>query len=363
MLLRARTKYFPAAIEIGANSLKLLQLAKIKYSYKIAKADYIALERDKGAPASALKHSLKKLVKKNKIKGEAVTSLPLEKISPYTYTIPNMPLDEIQSALLWKVRQNLVEGVSFDDISFDYIHNSIKPDDNKDIHALVFILAKKIALDTVKLFKDVSLNLISIAPQPYAIIKLLFLLKNISEQETVLVIQLGAGSSSITIVSCGYPYLMIPLAVSGNGFTQSLSGYYQYDWAKAEALKIKEGLGELQLKKAQNAQETGCFPMLSSQLENLILDIERAFQHFSQHLAKSKVSAFGRVILCGGTARLKNLDKFLSDKLKVPVVVFDPVNFFVSHLEYKANPDVLANSTAFAGVLGLSTDFIENEQF
>lgn len=361
MFSRVKSEYFPAVIEIGANSLKLLQIAKIKSSYKIIKADYIALELNKGVAGQALKHSLEELLKRNKIKGEAVTLLPVNKIIPYNYTLLNMPPDEIESALLWKIKQNLVLGVNFEDIFFDYIYNFSKPEANKDIQVLVFVLAQKIALDMVQLFKEVSLNLIVIEPQSYAIIKVLFLLKSISEQETVLVIHFGASSSSIAVVSCGYPYLIKPLAVSGNGFTDSLAGYYQYDWAKAEALKIKEGLGELQLKKTQNAQEAGCFSVLSSQLEILIIDIENTFQYFSQYLVKSKVLTFSRVILCGGAASLKNLDKFLSNKLNVPVVVFDPVNFLVSHSEHEVSPVVKANSTAFAGVLGLSAGFIESE--
>lgn len=363
MILSAKSKYLPAAIEIGTNSIKLLQFAKIKSSYKIVKADYLALENNKAGPNMALKHSLKKLVKKNKIKGEAVTSLPLNKIIPYAYTLANMPPGEIESALVWKIKQSLSSEISFDDISFDYIYSSSNSEDNKDMQALVFILAKEIALDMVKLFKDASLRLISIEPQNYAIIKALFSLKNISPQETVLVIQLGASSSSITIVSCGHPYLIMPLAVSGSGFTDSLARYYQYDWAKAEALKIEEGLGEWQLKKAQNAGDAGCFSVLSSQLENLVIDIEHAFQYFSQHLIKYKVPAFSRVILCGGCASLKNLDKFLADKLKVPVVVFDPAGLFDYHAEHELAQVVKVNSTAFAGVLGLAAGFIENEQF
>jgi len=357
-VLRAKASYLPAAIEIGTNSLKLLQLAKFRSSFKVVKADYVVFENNKGDSSPILRDTLGQLIRENQVKGDVATSIPLNRINTYSYILPSMPVDEIESAIIWKIKQNLTPGTHFDDLSFDYVCCNPQKDGDKDIHALVFVINKKIVMDMIKFFKDLSLDLISVEPQPYAIIEVLSLSKNISEQETVLVLQLGATNSSIIIVSSGHPYLIMPLAVSGKGFTEALANYYQFDWAKAEALKIKAGLGELQLNEAQNASEASCFPVLSSQLENMIIDIEHTFKYFSQQFAKSKAPAIERLVLCGGTAALKNLDKFLSNALKVPVNVFDPVDFFTSHSEYEVSPVVKNNSTAFASALGLATKFI-----
>lgn len=344
-MLRKTKENLPTAIEIGSSSLKLLQLSKLRSSFKIAKADYVSLKRDKDNSSLIPKDSLEKLVKDNQVTGAVVTSIPLDRINACTYILPNMPVDEIEPALIWKIKQNLEAGVKFDDISFDYVCSSPQNNGNKDIYALVFKIDKKTILDTVKLFKSLSLDLISVEPKAYAIIEALSLFKNISEQETALALQLGANSSSIIIVTSGLPSLIMPLAATGNGFTEALSGCYQLDWAKAEALKIKEGLGEC--------------PGLSSQLENLVIDIEHTFKYFTQQLVKSKAPQIDRLILCGGSAALKNLDKFLTDKLNVPVNVFNPVDFFVSQSEYKVSQLVRDNSCAFAGVLGLAAKFID----
>ena len=360
-MLRVKPKYCPAAIEISASSLKLLQLAKLKSSYKIVKADYLSFKVDKNAPSVIPKDALEKLVRANQVKGDVITSIPLDKINIYTYILPTMPAEEIEQALIWKIKQNLSPGVNFDDIYFDYAHNGGQGENSKEIYALVFIAAKKMIADMIKLFKGLSLNLISVEPQPYAIIGLLSLLKYISDQETVLVLQLGSSHSSIAIVSGGYPYSITPLAVSGNGFSEAISGYYQIDQQKAEDLKIKEGLGALQLDGTQEATEGGCLAALSSQLESLVIDIEHGFKYFSHQLVKSKITAFDRLILCGSACSLKNLDKFLSDKLKAPVSVFDPVDIFISHSEPEVKESVRNNSSTFAATLGLATEFIKGE--
>lgn len=357
---RNKLEYLPAAIEISGNSLKLLQLAKLKSSYKVIKADYIPLEHSPDPSGAALKRALDKLIKDNRIKGEAVTSIPLSKISVSSYALPNMPQEEVESALLWKVKQNLAPGTNFEDIYFDYAC-SPSAEESREIYALVFMAPKKIVSDTVKFFKALSLDLIAIDPQPYAVIELLFSLKEISEQETALVVQLGSSSSSVTVVSAGHPYLMAPLGVSGNGFTEALAGYYQLDWQQAEELKKKEGLGQLKLGEGQGASETNCFAVLSSQLENMVIDIEHTFKYFSHQLVKSKASAVERVILCGGTSGLKNLDKFLSDRLGVPVFIFDPIDFFMANSEIELGPLVKIHSTSFASVLGLGLRAEEGE--
>ncbi len=357
---RTKLEYLPAAIEISANSLKLLQLAKLKSGYKIIKADYIPIEHNQDASGVALRRALDKLIKEHRIKGEVITSIPLSKISVSSYSLPNMPPEEIESALLWKVKQNLTPGMNFEEIYFDYVC-SAATEESREIYALVFIAPKKIVLDTIKFFKASSLNLIAIDPQPYAGVELLFSLKEISGQGTVLVVQLGSSSSSVTVISSGHPYLMAALGVSGNGFTEALAGYYQLDWQKAEELKKKEGLGELKLEETQGSSEPNCFTVLSSQLENLVIDIEHTFKYFSHQLVKSKVFAVDRVILCGGSSNLKNLDKFLSDRLGVPVLVFDPIDFFMANSENELSPLVKINSTSFASVLGLALRAEEKE--
>lgn len=364
--LSVKPAYYPAAIEVSSSAIKLLQIAKIQKRYEIVKGDYLPLERGAHTFRQTLKESLEKLVKNNQLKGEVLTSVPLNKIQTQSYILPEMPLDEIESAILWKIKEAIPQDVDFSDVSFDYIYAGHAEDDNvkKDRHVLVFIVNKEVTMDIIDLFKGLSLEVIAIAPKPYAIAELLVLLKKLSREETVLVLQLGASQSSVTIMHSGYPCLIRPLTVSGNGFTETIAGYYQLDWEKAENLKREEGLGHWDepLKETQNKNEPHCFPALSSQLESMVVDIEHTFKYFSHQLIKSKVTAFDRIVVCGGTSGLKNLDKFLMNRLGVAVDVFNPLDALNSLSKTKGlNTAVKEHSAEFAGALGLATRFIEDE--
>ena len=62
---------------------------------------------------------------------------------------------------------------------------------------------------------------------------------------------------------------------------------------------------------------------LSPILENLFAEIRRSLNYYRSQPGGAEIT---KVILSGGSARLKNLDKFLSQRLGVPVEIADPLS-------------------------------------
>jgi len=346
-----KSEYYPAAVEISSSSLKLLQVTKTPQGYKIAKAAYLPLKINPQAQISELKDSLQKLTQDHQISGEVVSSLPISKIQTFTYILPSMPEGEIEQAIAWKLKQNPPAGTTFEAISFDYVP-CLSPKAGisaKDMKVLVFAVAKDLILERFRFFQDLSLELIAVEPKPYAALHALFWLGKIRQEETVLVLQIGASHSSISIVNSGTPYLIRPLSVSGNTFTEAIVNYHQLDWKEAELAKRRDGV----------RPESNSAAALSSQLENLIVDIEHTFKYFSHQIMKSQVASFDRILLCSGGAGLNNLSTFLAERLVVPVDLFNPFTQ-LSLLEGKEfAPLVKENYISFASALGLATRYID----
>ena len=352
-----KREYYPAAIEISSSALKLLQLAKSVQSpgYEIAQCAYLPLNLaseqnlwSEGQLASSerIRNSLQKLIQEHRIGAEVVSCLPINKIQSLTYILPNMPKGEIEQAIAWKLKQNPPGGVTLEDLSFDYLTFSHpKNDFNNQLRVLVFVVSKEAVMKQVILFKEFSLKLIAFEPKPYSALGALSWLGKIPQEETVLVIQLGAVQSSIIILYAGEPYLIRQLAVSGNSFTEAIVNYHQLDWQRAEALKKSES--------------PACGPALSSQLENLVLDIEHTFKYFAHQLMKSEVISFERIILCGGSAKLHNLAAFLAERLGAVVDVFDPLSSLHPGQGCELAPLAQENSASFSSSLGLAIRSIE----
>ena len=341
----AKTEYFPAAIEIGSTAIKLLQMARTKSDYEISKLAYLPLDFGPGiAPNPVLiRSSLRKLIEDHHIKGEVVSCLPINHLQTFTYILPNMPEDEIKQAVAWKLKQNPPSGMTFEGLSFDYVASVQHKDKlSQNTRILVFVVSKETVKQQLKLFQEFSLELIALEPEPYAALGVLFWLGKLGSDETVLVIHLGASQSSITIVHSGQPHLVHPLSVCGNTFTEAIANYYQFDWQKAETMKKQEGL-----------------TALSSQLENLVIDIEHTFKYFSHQLMKSAVTTFKRVLLCGGSSSLPNSVTFLADRLTVPVEVVNPLSPANIYLKQELTPLVKENSASFTSALGLALKSLE----
>jgi len=349
-----KASYLPAAIEIGASALRLVQIAKAADKYKIVKIAYRPLEAA-GKPIGQVKDTLSAFVKENKVRGEVVTSLPFSKIQSFFYAFPNMPEKEIGQAVGWKLKHNPPAGLALENTSFDYTWRVVaKEEANKEIQVQVFAAAKDAVAERINLFKGLALEVIAVEPKPYAACAGLLCLSKIKPEETVLALQLGAAESAIAVVHAGQPCFIRPLSISGNSLTRAIAGHYQLDRQKAEALKINEGL------KSWDAAAAGIFvPAIASQLEGLVVEIEHEFKFFSYEVAKTALNSFDRVILCGGGAALKNLDKFLSERLGVGVEVFNPL---VS-LEFcpKEEAGLLAqrNAPGFAACVGLAVRYGE----
>ncbi len=360
---KIKAQNYPPAIEISSTSVRMIQLAKTQRGLQIAKAFYLPLSiiphNNINSPQynTQVRKALEKLVKENRIKGEVSCSLPLYKAAVLNYILPNMPESEIESAIVWKLKQGPPAGFTFENLSFDYTSCILGKDESgKHIQVLVFAAAKDYLTSYIKLFGEFSLQVGAVEPKPYSTFSALSFLGKIRQDEVALVLQIGATQSVVSVVYCGIPFLVRPLAVSGNSLTGAISNHEKMDWHKAEVLKKQAGLKGWapQAGQATDVSAPSYLSSLSVQLENLIIDIEHTFKYFSHQIMKSQVSSFSRIILTGGASRLAQLDKFLEDRLGVAIDVFDPFASFTSGAAEPFSSLVKENAASFTGVLGLA---------
>jgi len=98
--------------------------------------------------------------------------------------------------------------------------------------------------------------------------------------ETVVILQLGAKESSISIVHAGYPYVIRSLSIPQH-LTEAIANYHQCDWLKARHQKtgrLKNWKPDATQKEEDTSAGTAA---LSSQLENLVLEVEQTFKIFT----------------------------------------------------------------------------------
>lgn len=304
-------------IDLDSASLKLVQLSKSASGYSITRAVYQNLAEAATSP-QVIKKNLEKLIAQYQLSGAAALLIAPALTRVYSFVLPHMPDSEIEQAVAWKVKQGLASDTQFSNLSLDYAAFSHSGKDlEKEMHVLAFTAQKEAVTEQVNLFSGLPLKLETVSPQPYCTFLCLDYLKQISPEETVLILDLGRDESSVIIAHAGQPRLVRPLAVSGNKFTDTIAAYHRIDRKKAEEAKICYGL-------SATGQESMCLAALSSQLEGLIVELEHAFRLYLQQINKAGAGLFEKIIICGQAASIRGLDVFLSRKLQVAARIFDP---------------------------------------
>jgi len=164
-----------------------------------------------------------------------------------------------------------------------------------------------------------------------------FALENVCERTTdpqeragsLLYLNIGHTVTNLSIIEAGVTRVVRDIFISGNTFTKAIMKALQYEYPKAEEVKKAHGLlidAEEKEKALQegNRDALGVSQAVSTVLKDLVSELHRSVDFY---LSQGPERSIGRIVLAGGSAKLKNLAKFLTAELKVPVVVINPAAF------------------------------------
>jgi type IV pilus assembly protein PilM len=179
----------------------------------------------------------------------------------------------------------------------------------------------------------------------------------------VALINVGATWTSINILEGIFTRFTRDIPVAGNDFTKEIQKEFNLKFSEAEELKkvhgaisIEEEEFTLSSVSQKDDRVLRMSDVMTPILNKLLGEIRRSFDYYETQSRKKTVE---RVILCGGSAKLKNLNRFLAGKLGVPVEHFGVFR----NLEMNKSIDVeqQADKELYLGVcLGLALRQLES---
>ena len=122
------------------------------------------------------------------------------------------------------------------------------------------------------------------------------------------ILDLGAIRSSLVIYDKNTIQFSTNLSFSGNQLTTDIAAGLKMDYTAAEKLKYEIGV-------AYDDKHPAYLQILTKNTDKLIAEIQRAAVFYHDHFRES--DPITHITMCGGSARLKNLDVEISRKLKV----------------------------------------------
>ncbi|MFA5000440.1 MAG: type IV pilus assembly protein PilM [Patescibacteria group bacterium] len=176
---------------------------------------------------------------------------------------------------------------------------------------------KKLVRKYIDIFKAAKLNLASLETETFSLVRSLVG----NDKTTVMIVEIGANSTDLSIVKESIPVLNRSLAICGSTITRALAEKMNVPFAQAEQFKFDMSVS-LEAG-AKDANADGELPhLMIESLEPIITEIQYMLDFFrSQNNGEVE-----KIILSGGGALLLNLPEYLSKRLDLQVLVGDPWN-------------------------------------
>ncbi len=319
MITLSKKSNYPLGIDISDLSLKLIQLNKLRGKIKIQAINSRELlpgiiQDGEIINSTAFIKELKELVSKPSFgdisTNNVVACLPDSKTYIKLIKIEKNP-NSINAMITNEIQKNvpLIES----DMYYDW--QLISRDKNFS-YVLIGAAKKDIVNSYISHLNQAGLNVGSLEPEPSAVVRALLdeenPLKNITDNKNYGIIDIGAKRTNIVFYANKSIITSISLPISGNEITEKISKNLEINMDQAEKAKIICGLDK---NKAKGIIDE----ILKTMVKDLILKIKNSIDFYESNY--SELGSIESIILCGGGANIKNLDKEIEEGVGIQTTV------------------------------------------
>lgn len=356
-------------IDIGTSSIKVVELANINGRAKLVTYGFTEKKMDKWdgrgdlANVDGIYRLLMEVCQKSNVTANKVIgALPNFSVFTSILNLPSMTKKELESAVSWEAKKIIpipLENIILDWKIIDERNDGQtgdKPVSSQQVRSLKKIFSKpqknlKILLTGasktlvkryIDIFNKAGLNLLSLETESFALIRSLIG----NDKSVIMLVDLGASTSSITVVEKGVPVLSRSIEVGGMMITRSISTSLNVNLERAEQFKQDMSLDA--------ASANNSLPQTVERSFASILNEVKYTINMYQEQNNKKIE---KIVLTGGSSLLGNLSGYLSRVLNINTYVGDPWARVIFPTELKPILDRLG--PRFSVAIGLAMRNIE----
>lgn len=305
-------------LDIGASSVKAVQLAKTRGGYELVRLGIAPLHpetivdgviMDSGTVISAIQ----KIFTENQISSkEVVVAVSGHSVIVKKIKLAKMKPEELEEAIPFEAEQYVPYAV--EDVNLDFqVLESTNPEAN-EMDVLLVAVKKDIINDYLSIISTAGLQTVVVDVDAFALQNAFEIAYELDREQVVGLVNLGAAVMNINILQGGISEFTRDSALGGNRYTESIQKMLGLSYEQAEALKLG---GEVEGRTFEDARPA--IDMVNTELAG---EIRRSFDFFR---SSSHSDTIHRVILSGGCARLPGVVEFLSENLEIPCEVANPL--------------------------------------
>jgi type IV pilus assembly protein PilM len=322
------------AIDIGGYAVKIVLLKQEGPALQLKAWGHLPIggkvdsspEERKAVIVNALRAFL---IEKGVKVREAATALSGNSVIVRYVKFPRLTMTELQSTLATEAEPFIPFDINEVQLGF-HILSEILEEGQKKMETVLVAAKKEIVTARLEILQDAGFTPAIIDVDSFALENVHEKLRDPKEgAAATLYLNIGHTVTNLSIVENGVTRVVRDVFISGQTMTKAVAKAFQCEPAKADELKKQFGVivdpAEKEKALADGSREAlGVSQAIGQVARDLVGEVHRSVDFY---LSQGPDRAINRIVLAGGTARAKNLDKHLAGELKVPVSVLDPFSF------------------------------------
>lgn len=304
-----------------------------------------------------ISEAVKKALLDNKISVKnAVLTFTDESNAIKRIELPSMAKSDVSDAVKWQMKEVLsydIDKASLDFVSLDLME---REGGSKVTEFLVGAASREVIEKNIRILKEAGLAVVSVNLAPFGLENIVKLREGDDASKTVLAVTIGSTKADISIFSNKRLEFVRTVPENSSDISDALTGTLASNKGtisltkkEADEVKIKIGVPYETVLPKTNISPSQILSMMRPVLERISHEIRRSISYYIQQYNGKDVLA---IYLAGGGARLKNLDRFLSEELHLPVKVMElPGSIGVSKASLKKE-DIPAFLSLIGALLG-----------
>ncbi|MFA5148288.1 MAG: type IV pilus assembly protein PilM [Candidatus Omnitrophota bacterium] len=302
-------------IDIGAGSVKLVELEKTSEGVQLLRAKFFDLTQhsDQEKREALIKEGLEGLLKTEKIhSGSTAISLSGQSVFIRFLKLPKIQKGKVDKIIKYEAQQQVP--FPLDKITWDHqiFHSGTGPEED-----VLFVAAKKELVEaTLANFSRTGLDIELVDVSPLSLLNAITFNEPLAKG---VIIDIGAKATNLIVLD-GKGFWVRSVLIAGDEMTHAIASKMNMPFDKAEELKRKEGV----VVPADSLVPSNISPVgkeLTEILNTVVSDMSSSIIQ-SLEFYKSKHGrdvVFGEVILSGGGSKLKGIEDFLAKGLGMQI--------------------------------------------
>lgn len=309
-------------LDIGSSSVKIVELRRDGRGvhvqrFGIEPIPFGSLEGGAIRNPSLMAENIRQILTTYKIKNkDVVIAVAGQTVIVRHVKFPLMEANELREALKWEAERYIPYPVDDAALDFEIISRDVA---TSEMEVMLVAAQKKLIETHIEAVKGSGLQPTAIDVQPFALLRALGLLKN-EEKKTLVIIDLGAGTTDLLIYKDGSPRFTRIIPIAGNRLTQAVADAFSCSLEEAE--KLKQTYADALSVNAEGDQKK-VNDAIMSVLEEMVMEIRRSIDYYRLQQREAEID---QIIIAGGGARLTNCEDYLTRELGIRVKKGDPLS-------------------------------------